>query len=104
MTKTTEAKWRGLIAAQEKGGQTIREFAAARGIPAGTLYWWRSEFRRRARRGLVPVDVVADDVALDRQRLGHCDFELHLDTAMTLRIPAGFDEAELRRLLQALRC
>lgn len=53
MTKTTEAKWRRLIAAQSKSGMTVREFAAAEGITA---------------------------------------------------VPARFHEAELRRLIQALRC
>ena len=42
MTKTTEAKWRALIAAQEKNGLTVREFAELRGITAATLCWWRS--------------------------------------------------------------
>jgi hypothetical protein len=29
---------------------------------------------------------------------------LRVDGAMTLHIPAGFDESELRRLIRALRC
>ena len=31
-------------------------------------------------------------------------FELRVDDGMTLHIPAGFDEGELRRLIRALRC
>jgi transposase-like protein len=103
MTKTTEAKWRRLIAAQERSGQTAREFAAARGIPVGTLYWWRSKLRRDATQ-LVPVDVIERDVVLDRRRSDSPTFELEVDHTMTLRIPANFDEAELRRLVRALRC
>lgn len=105
MTKTTEAKWRALIAAQEKSGQTARAFAESRGITPTTLYWWRSRLRRRpARAELVPVQVVEHDVVVDDQRERGADFELRLDSAVTLRIPAGFDEGELRRLVRALRC
>jgi hypothetical protein len=39
MTTTAQAKWRALIAAQERSGQSVREFALARGLAAGTLYW-----------------------------------------------------------------
>ena len=102
MTKTTEAKWRRLIAEQEESGLTVREFAASRGIPATTVYWWRSKLQR-ARTTLVPVEVV------DRDEVGHqgtadACFELHVDSSMTVRVPPGFSETELRRLLQALRC
>lgn len=105
MTKTTEAKWRRLIAAQSKSGLTVREFAAAEGIRAATLYWWRSKLRRDRRdvTKLVPVEVVERGSDLDSR--GSTDgFELHVDGVMTLRVPTGFDEAELRRLIRALRC
>lgn len=104
MTKTTEAKWRRLIAAQSKSGLTVREFAAAEGVAAATLYWWRSKLRRGGRGGteLVPVDVVED--CADSDTPAHGGFEVHVDGVMTLRVPAGFDEGELRRLIRALRC
>ena len=101
MTKTTEAKWRALIAAQEKSGLTVREFAELRGITAATLYWWRSRLRRDTA-DLVPVEVVErGEVGQDR---GDAAFELRVSDSMTLQIRAGFDEAELRRLLRALQC
>lgn len=103
MTKTTEAKWRRLISAQSKSGLTVREFAAAEGISPATLYWWRSKLRRDDRGGteLVPVEVVEPGATLDAAPLG---FELQVDGAMTVRVPAGFDEVDLRRLIRALRC
>jgi transposase-like protein len=103
MTKTTEAKWRRLIAAQEESGLTVREFAAARGITATTLYWWRSKLRRDGAE-LVPVEVVDHDEARDDDGTLAPWFELQVDSAMTLRVPPGFDEVELRRLLRAVRC
>ena len=98
MTTTAETKWRALISAQERSGQSVREFAGARGLAAGTLYWWRSRLRDRG--DLVRVAVV-DPAAADDPP--DASFELQLGD-IVLRIPAGFDERELRRLLQALRC
>lgn len=103
MTNTAEAKWRRLIAEQERSGQTVREFSAARGIAAGTMFWWRSALRRRGKQ-LVPVRVVNGRAAMDGSGPAALCFEVQLDDAMTVRVPAGFDEEELRRLLRALRC
>ncbi|MBZ0153324.1 MAG: hypothetical protein K8J09_17500 [Planctomycetes bacterium] len=103
MMNTTEAKWRGLIAEQERSGQTVREFSAGRGIAAGTLFWWRSELRRRSKR-LVPVAVVDDGGAMGGRGSAAPCFEISLDDAITVRVPTSFDEEELRRLLRALRC
>lgn len=82
----------------------MREFATAEGIAAGTLYWWRSKLGRDGcdHTKLVPVEVVERAAALDVPARG--SFELEIDGVMTLRVPAGFDEAELRRLIRALRC
>lgn len=102
MTKTTEDRWRGLIAAQEKSGLGVREFAVSRGLAPATMYWWRCRLRNRTT-ALVPVAVVdRDDCPLSSSTSGE-PFELSLGS-MTLRIPAGFDEHDLRRLVRALRC
>ena len=41
------------------------------------------------------------DSAADRPSVA---FEVRVDDAMRLHIPTGFDEAELCRLIRALRC
>lgn len=95
-----EARWRSLILAQQRSGSSVREFAAARGISAVTFYWWRRRLRQREG-DLVAVQVV--DRAM--KPAGHgSGFELRIGDAMTLQIPPGFDEAELRRVVQVLRC
>ena len=99
MTKTTESKWRALIDEQEASALTVREFAAARGVAPSTMFWWRSKLRRDRRAGdtqLVPVDVV-DGVA--DQSAG---MELVIRDGIVLRLPRGFDEADLRRVLAAV--
>lgn len=108
MKTTAESKWRALIAAQARSGQSVREFASTRGINVTTLYWWRSRLgagrapgRRDESAGdLVPVTVIEGG---DGPPKANNSFELELG-AMTLRIPPGFAESDLRRLLQALRC
>ena len=102
MRKTSEPRWRTLIRAQEKSGQTVRDFAESHGIAASTLYWWRSELKRRDA-DLVPVEVVAQDI-----EIGHAPidsgFDLQLPGGVQLRVPRGFDAEELRRLVSTLRC
>ena len=84
---------------------SARAFADARGIPRATMYWWRNRLRRRREQAdLVPVEVVGHETVAERHEPGRCDFELQLDGTTTLRIPPGFDEAELRRVIRAVRC
>ena len=105
MTKTTESKWRDLIAEQERSGLTVRAFAECRGISAPTMYWWRCRLGRPRRANeLVPVEIVEDDVVGGSRGTFAPGFELQIADALILRIPTGFDEGELLRLVRALRC
>ena len=61
MTKTSEDKWRSLIAAQERSGLGVREFAESHGLAPATMYWWRCRLRDRPA-ALVPVAVVDREV------------------------------------------
>ncbi len=98
MTKSTESKWRALIAAQERSGVTVSAVSEARGIVPATMYWCRSRLGRRCDIGvLVPVEVVERDAVTGRRGSGVADFELQIDGVTTLRSPMGFDGAELRR-------
>jgi hypothetical protein len=103
MTKTTEAKWRGLIAEQERSGLTARDYAASRGIAPATLYWWRSRLGRSRMPALVPVEVV-DYGGAGVRHGGDGSFEVHFESGVALMVRTGFDEEELRRLVRVLRC
>lgn len=83
---------------------TVRDFASRRGINPATLYWWRSRPVRPATTDLGPVEIVEREVAAQGRDRHSAVFELHIDGSTRLHIPAGIDEAELRRLLRALRC
>lgn len=84
---------------------TVRAFAESRGITPTTMYWWRSRLHQKSPMAeLVPVAVVDRDVGVEDRCERRAQFELIFDSALTLRIPADFDEHELRRLIRAVRC
>jgi hypothetical protein len=115
--ESTEKRWRRLIAEQERSGLNVREFAEARGLSPWSLYGWRSRLGRAGRGGrksgrgggrrrekveeLVAVEIVGGEAA-DRGPSGG-EFELELGEGVLVRIPRGFDETELRRLVSAVR-
>jgi len=113
----TEARWRRLIAEQERSGQSVREFAQEKGVSAWSLYGWRSRLgvasgrkcsgRRTARRHDVPaeaqlvaVDVVGSGSGGDAGALPL--FEVEIGDAL-VRVPRDFDAEELVRLVSVLR-
>ena len=68
-------------------------------LAPSTLFWWRSKLRRGHRADdaqLVPVEVL--DAAADRSTA----IELVIHDGILLRLPRGFDEADLRRVLAAV--
>lgn len=101
MSNATEKWYRALLRDQERSGLSVLEFARRRGMPASNLYWWRKRLRKQeeATGGLVAVRVIEDPVGPARCEQG---FELSLKDGQVLRIPSGFDESDLRRLLQVL--
>src|SRR5277367_451585 len=112
----TEKFYRELIAEQRKSGLTIRAFAEARGVPAGTLSSWRHHLKQRdaasAREGekaskpaFVPVSVVKTDVVTETApklkpkpspstspASARGMYEVVLGRDRVLRLPADFDE------------
>ena len=66
-------RWTAIIDEQEASGQTIRAFAADRGLNISTLSWWRCHLgRSRARKaGKRDQPVAFDEVAIaDEQNRG----------------------------------
>jgi len=94
---------------------SVREFAEERGLSPWSLYGWRSKIGRGARgrrkqalrrsgrparaEELVAVEIVGREGPGDPGK----GFELELGGGMLVRIPPGFDESELRRLISAVR-
>lgn len=113
---SAEKKYRELFAQHTREGLSLEVIAARAGIKQSTLVWWRSELARRDReRGrveakaatLLPV-TVRDAEPAPRVRpapSGH--YEVALNGGRVLRVPRGFDAAEVHSLvglLEAARC
>ena len=100
MATNREQEMRALLAEQESSGQSVRDFAEQRGLKKASLYWWRSELRRRNR----DASPRHDFIEVDRVPYDESDLEI-LVTDDDARILVGhdFDEQLLIRLVAALR-
>ena len=106
-----ETKWRRVVQEQEQSGQTVKAFAAYRGVSLYTLYWWRSRLSRQsaatsappAAPALVQIAVRDDRRFCDDAKPRTAAFEVNLRDDLMIRVPAGFDAGDLRRLLEALQ-
>lgn len=111
----TEKFYRELLAEQDKSGLSVREFAEKRGVPTGTLSFWRHELKQRdaaraqkakkksSKPRFVPVSVVPAPPpkapAAERPRAG---YEIVLGQDRVLRLPAEFDEKRVAALVRAV--
>jgi hypothetical protein len=110
-----ERHYRELLDELAASGKTLGEFAAERGIPSGTLSWWKGEVKRRAARRsgrpvpkrrkyrrkvpFVPVTVTQDAGT----GLSAGVFEVSLPGGAAVRVPPGFDDGAFRRLVTVLK-
>lgn len=108
-----ERRWRGLIEEQGRSGQSVRVFCQSRGIPEPSLYAWRRKLAIRDRERsqalsgpelFAPVRVVVEPTAKTDHRTNPTDgpIEIALGGAV-VRVPRGFDESSLARVLWVLR-
>lgn len=104
-----EAYYRQLLTEQEASGQSLRAFAAERGLSPWTLYGWRVKLgrarpRRGSRRaepkesgsGFVAVDVVGG-------ARGVSDIEVVLADGCRVCLPRDMAIEKLTQLVRALR-
>lgn len=111
--RTTAPARREILAGLDGSGLTLREFARQRGIPAGTLSYWRHAERARARGGRPQqkprarrretrfVEVPSVSVASGDGRRD-ASFDLRLRNGREVTIPSGFDADALARLVGVL--
>jgi len=93
-----EAHARRAIGRWQASGQSLAAFCRSEGIAPVTLHRWRREFGRAAG-ATSPVRFVSVDVAMARDA---ASFEVDLGGGRRLRVPAGFAERDLERLLAVL--
>ena len=92
-------EWADRIAAQQRSGNTVKQFCKEQGLTEGSFYAWRKRLQKREAVRFALVDrgsarqAPATEAAL----------ELVMATGERLRIGAGVDAATLRTVLEVLR-
>jgi len=86
----------------EQSGSSVAAFARERGLPSWKLYEERRRRRQRRRKREIQAEPEFVPVRLAPVRTSEAPFELLLRGGRKLRIPAGFDEATLQRLVRVL--
>lgn len=105
MAETGREAWRKRVERWRDSGLTAREFATETGLNANTLQWWSSRLareggrkpaarRHRAWPKFIEVGGTAPSTG--------ATLELVVSDTV-VRVPAGFDEATLRRVLAVVR-
>jgi len=106
-TKTVEERYRRMLKEWDESGETAAVVAARHGVAGGTLRWWRSELKRRERgqrrparaTELLPVRLTSPWP----MRAPSTTFEVALNGGRrVVRIPVGFDPADVRALVDAV--
>lgn len=99
--RRTAAEWDRLTTEQDRSGRSVAAFAAARGLNAATLRWWKYELRRREPSASAArfVEVVASPKALASAPVA--TFEASLPNGVVLRAPSDVDPERFGRLIAA---
>lgn len=96
MARATREQWAKRVESWKRSGLTAAQFASRHGLSPRSLSWWKWRLSTSARAAPPVVEVVA----LTRQ--SGDPFELVLGERVRVRVPAGFDAEDLRRLLEAV--
>ena len=96
MARATREQWAKRVEQWKRSGLTAARFASRHGLSPRSLTWWKWRLGRVAEKTPPVVEVVA------LARGGEAPFEVVVDERLHVRVPAGFDAGELRRLVAAL--
>ena len=91
--------WAERIAAQQRSGNSVKQFCKEQGLTEGSFYAWRKRLQKKepVRFALVDRRVAGQEQATEAA------LELVMATGERLRVGAGVDAATLRTVLEALR-
>ena len=116
----TESRWRRIIGELDRSGQSLRRFAAGRGLNPNTVTFWRYELRRRDGAGhpaaarvvgkpdevspapaFLPVTVSAAVPAAEERTVAGT-IEIMLMSGHIVRVSGEVDGHRLRQVLSLL--
>lgn len=96
----TEQDARSALAAQERSGKSVREFAEEHGLDPQRLWSWRRRVARGDRTTFRELIVRPSSSAQAPEE--RSPFEIRLPSGIVIRVPAGFASEALARLLDVL--
>ena len=91
-------KWSERIGEWQQSGQSVAEFARARGFSESTLKWWIAKLKRE---GTADVSVRIARVKRAKSSAEPTTLTVAVGTA-TIHVRSGFDSALLREIVTAL--
>ena len=94
---------RPLIEEWRRGSASQAEVARRHGLNPGTFAWWCAQLGGRKGRAATPRLVAVDVVDRGRVATQAEAFEVVLAAGLRVRVPAGFEAGDLRRLLEVVR-
>ncbi len=97
----SRAEWAERVARWEASGLSAAAFAARERLAARSLVWWRWKLRASPSPAASPLDFLPVRVvstAAARPSTAE-PIEIVLPNGRIVRVPVGFDEAELERVL-----
>lgn len=99
-------QWAKRVRRLEESGLSLRRFAEREGLKAGSLSFWKWKLRqeRGRKREVAPVPPVEliELRATAARPVAAQPFEVELRSGRRVRVAAGFDAAELARLVVVL--
>lgn len=97
---------RRLLAAQERSGLSLAEFARRQGLRPNTLAWWRHRLKHgdEKRRNSGAAQFIEITPAPGGRGVPMAAFEVVLGDGTVIRVPEHFGTESLARLLAVLRC
>jgi hypothetical protein len=111
--RSTPEEWAARVTRWKDSGRTAKEFAAEIGVRPDTLKWWKwrlgsersktaltrrpAQVLAKAKRSLSALTFVEMTAAVAPEPL-----EVVLPSTVRVRVPVGFDDVTLGRLLDAL--
>jgi hypothetical protein len=97
-----EAYWREQIAACAASGMSAVRYCRESGIPIAKYRWWKGELKRRNAVAVLPALFAEVRPVLRCGAVPSPSIEVVLGGERVVRVPAGFDETTLMRVVRVL--
>lgn len=97
-----EVYWRERIAACAASGMSAARYCRESGIPVAKYRWWKGELKRRNALTVLPTLFAEVRPVPWRGAVAPPSIEIALAGDRMVRVPAGFDETTLARVVRVL--